>query len=56
MANKMTQPCEYSLCHCFVSASTTGANYCSDICRDRDTKDEEMEVACECGHPPCDEE
>ena len=52
----MTQPCEYELCHCTVTGGTDGAAYCSDVCRDRDSTDEEMEVGCECGHPPCDED
>jgi hypothetical protein len=56
MPGTMTQPCEYSLCNCQATGNTAGAAYCSEICRDRDTNDEEMEVACECGHPPCDEE
>ena len=55
MSNTMTQPCEYSLCHCTVTGRTEGAAYCSDICRERDGQDEEMETACECGHPQCDE-
>ena len=57
MGGTMTTPCEYELCNCTVTAPEGGATpYCSDICRERDNGDEEMEVACECGHPPCDEE
>ena len=52
----MTQPCEYELCNCTVTGrSEGGAAYCSEICRERDSKDEELETACECGHSPCDE-
>jgi len=52
----MTQPCEYALCNCTVTGLTEGGGaYCSEICRDRDTQDEEMEAGCECGHSPCDE-
>jgi hypothetical protein len=52
----MTQPCEYELCNCTVTGrSEGGAAYCSEICRERDSKSEEMESACECGHSPCDE-
>jgi hypothetical protein len=56
MGDDMTQPCEYTLCNCMVAATVSGPVYCSDICRERDTSDEEAEVACECGHPPCDED
>jgi hypothetical protein len=49
-----TQPCEYQECQCVVTGAVEGASYCSDICESRDTNDEEMESACECGHPPCD--
>jgi len=49
-----TQPCEYTECACVVTGAVEGASYCSDICRDRDGQSEEMEVGCECGHPPCD--
>lgn len=52
----MAQPCEYPLCHCTVTTTAELGAYCSEICRERDNADEEMEVACECGHPPCDEE
>jgi hypothetical protein len=55
MSNTMTQPCEYSLCNCSAVGSIEGGAYCSDICRERDSDEEEMESACECGHPPCDE-
>jgi hypothetical protein len=51
----MTQPCEYELCNCQVTGRTEGAAYCSETCRDRDSNEEEREMACECGHPPCDE-
>jgi hypothetical protein len=51
----MTQSCEYELCNCSVTGGTEGAAYCSDTCRERDSSDEEMETACECGHSPCDE-
>jgi hypothetical protein len=53
--NTMTQPCEYELCNCTVTGGTAGAAYCSEECRARDSNDEEMATACECGHSPCDE-
>ena len=54
--NTMTQSCEYSLCNCQATGNADGgAAYCSEECRRRDSSDEEMEMACECGHPPCDE-
>jgi hypothetical protein len=49
-----TQPCEYELCNCEVTGRIEGAAYCSEICESRDSSDEELEDACECGHPPCD--
>jgi hypothetical protein len=51
----MTQPCEYEMCNCTVTGGTEGAAYCSEVCRERDSSDEEMENGCECGHSPCDE-
>ena len=51
----MTQPCEYEMCNCTVTGRTEGAAYCSEECRERDTTDEENELACLCGHSPCDE-
>ncbi|MEA2664852.1 MAG: hypothetical protein QOI11_1796 [Candidatus Eremiobacteraeota bacterium] len=51
-----TQPCEYAECNCQVTGAVQGAAYCSDVCRERDTTDEEMELVCVCGHPPCDVE
>lgn len=55
MSGTMTQPCEYPKCNCTVTATPETGGYCSEICRERDTDDEEMEVSCECGHPQCDE-
>ncbi|GAC1424368.1 MAG: hypothetical protein NVSMB5_18340 [Candidatus Velthaea sp.] len=54
--NTYTQPCEYAECNCTITGGTEGAAYCSEICEQRDTTDEEMTVACECAHPPCDAE
>jgi len=51
----MTQPCEYELCNCVVTGRPVGTAYCSDICKERDLLDEEVETGCECGHSPCDE-
>jgi hypothetical protein len=51
-----TQPCEYSECNCTVTGGMSGAAYCSDVCKSRDTDDEEMELVCACGHSPCDTE
>jgi hypothetical protein len=52
--NTYTQPCEYQECNCQVTGGVEGAAYCSDVCRERDSTDEEMELVCECAHPPCD--
>ena len=49
-----TQPCEYEMCKCTVTGGIEGASYCSAICRERDTTDEETEENCECAHSPCD--
>jgi hypothetical protein len=49
-----TQPCEYQHCLCTVTGAVEGAAYCSAVCEGRDGTDEQMEVGCECGHPPCD--
>ncbi len=51
----MTQPCEYEMCNCTVTGGTEGAAYCSEECKARDTDSEENELACACGHSPCDE-
>ncbi len=51
-----TQPCEYAECNCQVTGAVQGAAYCSDVCQERDSTDEEMELVCACGHPPCDAE
>jgi hypothetical protein len=53
--NTMTQSCEYEMCNCTVTGGTQGAAYCSDVCSERDSTDEENEMACSCGHSPCDE-
>ena len=52
----LTQPCEYSECNCTVIGELEDAAYCSEVCRERDSTDEEMETNCPCGHPPCDAE
>ena len=49
-----TQPCEYQECQCTVTGGVQGANYCSEVCRARDSEAEEMSVGCACGHSPCD--
>lgn len=49
-----TQPCEYTECNCTVVGALAGAAYCSEICEQRDSTDEENETVCACGHPPCD--
>ena len=54
--NTYTQPCEHQECNCMVTGGTEGAAYCSEVCEARDSTDEEMEVTCACGHPPCDSE
>jgi hypothetical protein len=41
--------CAYSQCECQISTLET---YCSDYCSDADDQ-EEVEVQCDCKHPPC---
>jgi hypothetical protein len=40
--------CAHEPCECTVAE---GEKYCSDWCKDAGS--EEVEIACECGHPPC---
>lgn len=40
--------CAHEPCECTVGQ---GEKYCSDWCKDAGSK--EVEIACECGHPPC---
>ena len=48
MAEQEQKSCAHEPCQCTVPA---GEKYCSDWCRDAGSK--EVEIACECGHPPC---
>jgi hypothetical protein len=41
--------CSYSQCECQISTLET---YCSDYCSDADDESE-IEVQCDCKHPPC---
>jgi hypothetical protein len=40
--------CAHIPCRCAV---VSNQKYCSESCRD--AGDEEVEIACECGHPDC---
>ena len=42
--------CAHPSCLCQVPGSD---KYCSQICKDAGS--DEVEIACECGHPPCED-
>jgi hypothetical protein len=42
--------CAHLSCQCQIPSSE---KYCSEICKEAGS--EETEIACECGHPPCEE-
>jgi hypothetical protein len=48
MAENEMNPCAHEPCQCTVPP---GQKYCSDFCKDAGA--DEVEIACECNHPPC---
>ena len=48
MANQKMKKCAHIPCLCDVQ---NGQEYCGDICREAGR--EEVEIACQCGHPAC---
>ena len=48
MAKEEPKQCAHTPCICLVPHDR---EYCSDFCRDAGK--EEVEIACECGHPTC---
>ena len=48
MTDEKEKSCAHEPCQCTVPAHE---KYCSDWCRDAGA--EEVEIACECNHPPC---
>jgi hypothetical protein len=46
---KSTHKCAYEECRCQIPYTR---DYCSDFCSDADEVDE-VELECECKHPPC---
>jgi hypothetical protein len=46
----VARKCAHPPCQCEI---TSGEKYCSEICKDAGSQ--ETEIACECGHAPCDE-
>jgi len=47
MSNHELKTCAHVPCTCLVPA---GQKYCSQSCEDAGSN--EVEIACECGHPP----
>ncbi|MES1982660.1 MAG: hypothetical protein V4443_09295 [Pseudomonadota bacterium] len=56
MESDTQQLCAHPACACIVEA---GHEYCSEYCNNAadqsGTMEEEMENACGCGHPQCDQ-
>ncbi len=50
MAEEKTKLCAHEPCQCTVAAHE---KFCSDSCRDAGAN--EVEIACECHHAPCEE-
>jgi hypothetical protein len=48
MADSNKNKCKRIPCRCEVPS---GQDYCGQICRDAGEND--VEIACECGHPAC---
>ncbi len=48
MSQQEERKCAHEPCECNVAP---GEKYCGDFCKDAGS--EEVEIACECGHPPC---
>lgn len=51
IGNEEAQTCENPACNCIVMASIQAGGYCCNQCT---RSDEIEEMACKCGHPPCD--
>jgi hypothetical protein len=47
MSNSERKTCAHIPCRCLVEA---GQKYCGQICEDAGSED--VEIACECDHPP----
>jgi hypothetical protein len=50
MANEMRK-CEHRSCQCMIASDQ---KYCGQLCRDAGS--EEVEIACDCGHPACEQQ
>jgi len=48
MERQTTKKCAHIPCQCDV---TSGQEYCGETCRIAGS--EEVEIACQCDHPPC---
>jgi hypothetical protein len=48
MIDKKIAKCAHIPCNCDAAP---GQQYCGDACRD--AGNEEVEIACQCGHAPC---
>jgi hypothetical protein len=48
VADQKQKTCAHEPCQCTVPEHE---KYCSDSCRDAGA--DEVEIACECGHPAC---
>jgi hypothetical protein len=46
--NEKQHKCAHEPCNCNVAS---GEKYCSDFCKDAGSN--EVEIACDCGHPAC---
>jgi len=49
MASSVLEKCAHPACQCQVI--TLNDKYCSELCRTGGA--EEIEIACDCGHPAC---
>jgi len=50
MSNE-SRKCAHPACKCMVASDQ---KYCGQLCRDAGS--DEIEIACECGHAPCEEQ
>ena len=48
MADEKQKTCAHEPCLCMVEAHE---KFCGDFCRDAGA--DEVEIACDCGHPAC---
>ena len=48
MDSQEQRKCAHEPCNCVVAQ---GQKFCGDFCKDAGS--EEVEIACDCGHPPC---